>query len=155
MSGRPSTGEAVGLLESELRAARETRADLGAEDVWRAFLRFGRVRFDTPDTPDVDGLLFQYGTHAFDAPATFTLDFTRQFDVIDSDGEHDHYVQVHCELRYGLAPALQDLGSFNSWFFHDVEDDLDHWAQALRNQPVWTAISALKPAETRVYQEPV
>jgi hypothetical protein len=58
-------------------------------------------------------------------------------------------------VRHGRESQQQDLGSFNSWFFHDAEDDLGHWAQALRNQPVWTAISALKPVVITVCQERV
>jgi hypothetical protein len=109
--------EVVGLLEDELGVGRRALADLDTGDAWLAFLRFGRRLFDVPDTADADGLLFQYGTYSFDGPPTFTLDLTRQFEIADSDGDHDHYVQVHCELRYRPAPALQALGSFDSWFF--------------------------------------
>ncbi|GGT24466.1 hypothetical protein GCM10010271_29820 [Streptomyces kurssanovii] len=34
-----------------------------------------------------------------------------RFDIID-DGEHDHYMQVHCELRYEPEPDLDALGRF-------------------------------------------
>ncbi|WP_329063183.1 hypothetical protein [Streptomyces sp. NBC_01429] len=153
MTRRASMDEAVGLLEGELGP--RPPAALVTEDVWLAFLRFGRRRFHVPGTPDADGLLFEYGTYAFDGPRTFTLDLSRQFEVSDSDGDHDHYVQVHCELRYGLAPALEALGSFNSWFFHDAGDDLEAWAQGLTGRAAWTAIHRLKPAGTRVYQERV
>ncbi|MFD9487606.1 hypothetical protein ACFWBX_27290 [Streptomyces sp. NPDC059991] len=123
MSGKPATVEALRLLERELQAAeRERSPGLDGEDAWRAFLRFGRLRFATADTPDADGLLVQYGTHAFDGPATFTLDFARQFEAVDSDGDHEHYVQVHCELHYRPVPALQALGTWSSWYFHDAED---------------------------------
>ncbi|WP_411088175.1 hypothetical protein [Streptomyces sp. 061-3] len=155
MTRIPSTDEAVGVLESELRVGRQALADLGTEDAWRAFLRFGRRLFDVPDTPDADGLLFQYGTYSFDGPPTFTLDLTRQFEIADNDGDHDHYVQVHCELRYGYALALQTLGSFDSWFFHDGGDDLDEWAQGLSERAAWSTIRTLEPAEIRVYQEQV
>ncbi|MEV8527223.1 MULTISPECIES: hypothetical protein [unclassified Streptomyces] len=57
----------------------------------------------------------------------FTVDLTRQFGISDADGEHDHYVQVHCELRYEPEPALGALGCFDSWFFHGTEADLDQW----------------------------
>ncbi|MFE0702334.1 hypothetical protein [Streptomyces sp. NPDC058872] len=155
MTRRPSTDEAVGLLKSELGSERRALDDLVTEDLWRAFLRFGRRLFDVPDAPDADGLLFQHGTHAFDGPPTFVLDLTRQFEVSDSDGDHDHYVQVHCELRYGLAPALEALGSFDSWFFHDAGDDLEEWAQGLTGRAAWATIHRRKPTEIRVYQEQV
>ncbi|WP_405860130.1 hypothetical protein OG361_35260 [Streptomyces sp. NBC_00090] len=141
------------LLEGELGS--RAFAVPVPEDVWFAFLRFGRRMFHVPDTPDADGLLFQYGTYAFDGPATFTLDLTRQFEVSDSDGDYDHYVQVHCELRYGLTPALEALGSFHSWFFHDAGADLEEWAQVLTERAVWTTIRELRPIEIKVYQERV
>ncbi|MFE1288208.1 hypothetical protein [Streptomyces sp. NPDC058751] len=153
MTPRPSMDEAVGLLEGEL-GPRPPAAPV-TEDLWLAFLRFGRRRFHVPDTPDADGLLFQYGIHAFDGPPMFTLDLVRQFEVSDSDGDHDHYVQVHCELRYGLTPALEALGSFDSWFFHDAGDDLEAWAQELTERAAWTAIHGLEPTGIRVYRERV
>lgn len=155
MTPRPSMDEAVGLLEGELRSGRQTLADRVTEDVWLAFLRFGRRLFDVADTPDADGLLFQYGTYAFDGPPTFTLDLTRQFEICDSHGDHDHYVQVHCNLRYGLSPALEALGGFDSWFFHGAGDDLEEWAQGLTERAAWTTIHRIRPAEVRVYQEQV
>ncbi|MCB5163798.1 hypothetical protein LG634_02930 [Streptomyces bambusae] len=115
----------------------------------------GRRRFRVPDAPDADGLLFQYGTYAFDGPPTFTLDLTRQFEVTDGAGGHDHYVQVHCELRYDPAPALAALGSFDSWFFHGAGSDLDEWARGLTGRAAWSAIRGRKAAGIRVYQERV
>ncbi|MFJ3780117.1 hypothetical protein ACIPX0_51540 [Streptomyces sp. NPDC090075] len=147
--------EAVGMLEDELASGLQSLDDLETEDLWLAFLRFGRQPFDVSDTPDADGLLFQYGTYAFDGLPAFTLDLTRQFEISDSDGDHDHYVQVHCELRYGVAPALEALGSFDSWFFHGAGNDLEEWAQGLTVRAAWTTIHRLKPTEIRVYQEQV
>jgi hypothetical protein len=147
--------EAAGLLEGELGSGQRALDELVTEDCWLAFLRFGRRLFDVSDTPDADGLLFQYGTHAFGDPREFTLDLTRQFEISDNDGDHDHYVQVHCELRYRLAPALESLGSFDSWFFHDAGDDLEEWVQGLTERAAWATIRRLRPTEIRVYQEQV
>jgi len=155
MTRRPPTDEAVELLESELRGGQQAFTDLDTKDAWLAFLRFGRQLFDVAHTSDADGLLFQYGTYSFDGPPTFTLDIARQFEIADSDGNHDHYVQVHCELQYSPAPTLQALGSFNSWFFHGAGDDLDEWAEKLSERAAWTTIRTLKPAEIKVYQEQV
>ncbi|MYS19889.1 MULTISPECIES: hypothetical protein [unclassified Streptomyces] len=146
--------DALPLLRAELEVTGAT-ADLGAEEAWLAFVRFGRMRFRTPDTFDADGLLFQYGTHTFDGPATFLLDFTRQFVVTDADGNHNHYVQVHCELRYSAVSALHDLGSFASWFFHDGEDDLDRWSTAMSSRAAEGALREFKPTGLRVYREQV
>ncbi|APU44884.1 hypothetical protein UK14_06700 [Streptomyces sp. NRRL F-4428] len=64
-------------------------------------------------------------------------------------------MQVHCELGFGLTPALEALGSFHSWFFHEAGADLEEWAQGLTERAAWTAIRRLKPTELRVYQERV
>ncbi|MFE0405525.1 hypothetical protein ACFW19_26995 [Streptomyces nigra] len=155
MTPRRSVDEAVALLEGELRAGHRALADLGTEDVWQSFLRFGRQLFDVSEAPDGDGLLFQYGTDSFDGSPTFTVDLTRQFEVSDADGDHDHYLQVHCEVRYGSGPSLEALGSFDSWFFHDSGDNLEEWARALTELSAWTAIKVLTPTEIRVFQERV
>ncbi|MDQ0604990.1 hypothetical protein QF037_009335 [Streptomyces canus] len=155
MTQRLPIDEAAALLESELKGEQQTFTDLDTEDAWLAFLRFGRRLFDVADTADADGLLFQYGIYSFDGPATFTLDLARQFEIADSDGNHDHYVQVHCELRYGPAPALQALGSFHSWFFHGAGDNLDEWAEELSARAAWTTIRPLRPTDIKVYQEQV
>ncbi|MFF4428432.1 hypothetical protein ACFYZ4_04590 [Streptomyces sp. NPDC001513] len=69
------------MLKGELKGEWQELADLDTEDVWLAYLRFGRRLFDVPDTPDADGLLVQYGTHSFDGSPIFTLDLTRQFEM--------------------------------------------------------------------------
>ncbi|WP_369148990.1 hypothetical protein [Streptomyces sp. R44] len=109
--------EALDFLRVAMEVERSTKTELTTRAAWLAFMRFARRRFATAPTPDSDGLLFQYGTYAFTGRPMFTVDLTRQFDITDDDGEHDHYVQVHCELRYECEPALDALGSFNSWFF--------------------------------------
>jgi hypothetical protein len=98
-------------------------------------------------------MLFQYGTHAFDGPPMFTLDLTRLFGFNDDDGEHDHYVQVHCELGYPSDPALDQLSNFNSWFFHDTDEALDQWAEALVKR--LGPLRGRQPADLRLYEEPV
>lgn len=55
MPSSPPTDEAVRLLEADLRAERQPLTDLDTEHAWHAFIRFGRRRFDTPNTADVDG----------------------------------------------------------------------------------------------------
>ncbi|MCX5401430.1 hypothetical protein [Streptomyces sp. NBC_00102] len=155
MVHRPSKDEALGLLRSEIGPERGEFAASAAEDLWPAWLRFGGRRFDVPDVPDADGLLLQYGTYAFDGPPMFLLDFVRQFEIVDSDGLHDQYVQVHCELRYEPTPLLDALGSFDSWFFHDSGDELEQWAAEFTEGAGWKMIRGLKPAEVRVYQERV
>ncbi|MFF3609200.1 hypothetical protein [Streptomyces sp. NPDC002463] len=83
----------------------------------------------------------------------FTVDLTRQFDVTDDDGEHDHYVQVHCELRYEPEPDLDALGSFESWFFHDAAADLDEWFTAMEGR--LALLLGRRPSGNDLYVEPV
>jgi hypothetical protein len=153
MPHRPPISEALQFLEDELESGHRDLAELTTRDVWPAFLRFGRRRFATAATPDADGLLFQYGTHAFSGPPMFTLDLARQFEINNAEGGHDHYVQVHCELRYVPQPSLQDLGAFNSWFFHDTGDDFDAWVDSLSVR--LELLQDRKPAEISLYEEAV
>ncbi|GHC73319.1 hypothetical protein [Streptomyces cinnamoneus] len=153
MPSRPRMEEALGVLRSELDAGRSPVTELTTRDAWLAYLRFGRQRFDTAPTPDCDGLLFQYGTYAFNGTPMFTLDLTRQFAVVDADGEHDHYLQVHCELRYEPTADLEGLGSFNSWFFHDADADFGPWADAMGGRLV--PLIDCTPSEVELYEEQV
>ncbi|CAM5510945.1 MULTISPECIES: hypothetical protein [Streptomyces] len=95
MPNRPRLEEALDFLRADLASGHSEMTQWTTRGAWLAFMRFGRRRFDAAPTPDSDGLLFQYGTYAFSGRSMFTVDLTRQFDVTDEDGEHDHYVQVH------------------------------------------------------------
>lgn len=152
MSSRPPLTDALRDLRSEVGSG--TRG-MKAEAAWAGFLRFGRRRYDTAETPDADGLLFQYGTFSFDGVPEFVLDFTRQFEINDVDGEHDHYVQVHCELRYPDEPVLREVGKLNSWFFHDGGEDLDQWSGAVRDHAVWEVVRDRTPSEIRILMEDI
>ncbi|MCX4513885.1 hypothetical protein OHA27_26905 [Streptomyces sp. NBC_01619] len=144
---------ALDLLRAEVAIGRPASTELTARTVWPAFVRFGQERFDTAPTPDSDGLLFQYGTYSFGGPPMFTVDLTRQFTIVDDHGEHDHYIQVHCELRYESDPAPDDLGSFHSWFFYDTDESLDQWFDAVgaHLQPLLDRL----PSEIKLYKEKV
>ena len=151
MSNRAPTDQALELFRGELHQGGRLLADLTLGQAWPAYLRFGHQRFDTPATPESDGLLFQYGTYPFYGPPMFLVTLTRQFEVNDHDGEHNHFVQIHCELRYQPDPALQRLGSFNHWFFHDTDDDLDHWAGEL--SPHLDLLPRYRPDEIHLVEE--
>ncbi|MFE5666069.1 hypothetical protein ACFQ7W_19305 [Streptomyces niveus] len=153
MHDTPRVEEALDLLRAELEVGRSAKTELTTRAAWLAFMRFGRRRFATAPTPDSDGLLFQYGTYAFSGRPMFTVDLTRQFDISDDDGEHDHFVQVHCELRYECEPALDALGGFNSWFFHDADADLDEWLADMEVQLELLLVRG--PSEVDVYEESV
>ena len=61
---------------------------------WSAFKEFGRETFG----PEHIGLLFQVGTYNFTGEPLFYFDPVCQFEISDSEGEHDHFEQLHCEL---------------------------------------------------------
>jgi len=60
-----------------------------------------------------------------------------------------------CELRYEPVHQLRALGHFESWFFHDADEELDGWADGLRLHDFWTTIRSCHPTEIRIYQEQV
>ncbi|UUU18881.1 hypothetical protein [Streptomyces sp. DSM 40750] len=155
MSRRLPIDQAQERLRHELSAGQQPLSELDLDEMWLRFVRFGSQRFDTAGTPDADGLLFQYGTHSFEGPRVFTLDLARQFEVNDATGEHDHYIQLHCELRYEPVFQLRALGHFESWFFHDTDDELDRWADGLGLHQFWEILRNFHPTEIRVYQEQV
>ncbi|GCD47842.1 hypothetical protein [Streptomyces paromomycinus] len=157
-SGVRPVDEAAARLQAELHAVTGRTAPLttaAAEQAWRAYIRFARQCFATPATPDADSLLFEYGTFALDGPPAFTLDLSRQFEVEDEDGEHDHYVQVHCALRYAPAPGLRTLGHFGSWFVFGSDGDVDRWAHEVRSQAVWKTVRDHEPTTIAISQERV
>ncbi|MCD9146056.1 hypothetical protein [Streptomyces albireticuli] len=153
MPDRLPMEEACAFLRTELKTVTPATSVPTLEAAWGAFLRFGRQRFATPPLPDADGLLFQYGTHAFSGPPMFIMDFARQFAVIDDEGEHDHFTQIHCELRYESDVALDDLGSLTTWFFHDTGQDIDLWAESVERH--LEPLLDRRPSAVEQYQERV
>lgn len=155
MSRKLPVEQAQEQLQLELSRGQQSLAELDLGEVWFRFVRFGSQRFDTAETPDADGLLLQYGTHAFEGPPVLMLDLARQFEINDASGEHDRYIQLHCELRYEPVPQLRTLGHYESWFFHDTDEELDRWAEVLGRQEFWKIVRNFHPQEIRVYQEQV
>ncbi|GAA3918567.1 hypothetical protein GCM10022244_29740 [Streptomyces gulbargensis] len=152
MPNRSQATGALDCLRAELAAERLVTAEGSTRGAWRAFMRFGRMRFRTAPQADSDGLLLQYGTYAFSGRPMFTVDLTRQLNVSD-DSERDHYVQVRCELRYTPTLDLDALGSFHSWFFYDTDPDLDGWFAAMGER--LGPLLDRAPAGIDLFEEPV
>ncbi|MGW0773434.1 hypothetical protein ACWD01_07180 [Streptomyces sp. NPDC002835] len=55
--------------------------------------------------------------------------------------------------RPRMEEALDALGSFDSWFFHDANADLDEWLAAMERH--LELLLARRPSEIDVYEEPV
>ncbi|WP_042410668.1 hypothetical protein [Streptacidiphilus carbonis] len=153
MTSRPSLDQALGHFRGELEQHGRPLAELTLDQAWPAFQRFGQHRFATPSTPDADGLLFQYGTHTVHGPPMFVVDLTRQFEINDHNGEHDHFLQIHCELHYRPEPALERLGNFHRWYFHDTDDTLDQWAHEL--SPHLDLLPRYRPDQVHLIEEQV
>jgi hypothetical protein len=136
--------EATAQLKAEL-AAEPDSSRLDAERAWRAFGRFAREDFSVVPEADADGLLFEYGTYNFYGPEEFLLSFSRQFLVVDADGEYSHYIQVQCMLRYRADPDLRALGADHDWYFYDSGLELHRWIEDLKPEPVWERVQDRDP----------
>lgn len=87
-------------------------------------------------------VLFQCGEFKLEGVEQFNLDFTRQYDFSDEEGEYDHMEQVSCTL---WTPLTRDLWhtQTNLWaeevgtlpeFFARVET-LPEFQRAVNYQP--------------------
>lgn len=79
---------------------------------WSAFKEFGREVFGLESV----GLLFQVGTFDFTGRQLFYFDPVCQFEITDSDGEHDHFEQLHCELTCTPDESLSGVEA-SLWSF--------------------------------------
>ena len=86
---------------------------------WHAFKAFGRQLA----IQDGVGLLFQVGTFNFTGEPLFYFDPVCQLERLGTDGEHDGFEQIHCELTCLPAPQLEGVeASLWSFGFPSVED---------------------------------
>jgi hypothetical protein len=115
---RPAAIEEAAAVFQALVTAHGLRVEeLTAPSAWQVFVDYSHVAFATADLPDADGLLYQYGMYPHTGQPLFELDLVRQFEVVDAEDEHDHYVHMHCTLRYAPTPELQALGADHCWWF--------------------------------------
>ncbi|MEV4490812.1 hypothetical protein AB0K04_11925 [Micromonospora coxensis] len=143
-------------------AAEATFRDLGGFAVHEAAVpspdrlldavrRFAAVEFDvSPALPEQDGLLFQYATLG----DGFVLGVVRQFEVVDADGDHEQYVQLHAE--YTLPPDPGRSGHHEDWWFRGGPEPFDAWFARVAADPVWRAVDPAAPdIRFDVWQESV
>jgi hypothetical protein len=154
VSRRAAIGEAAAVFHALITAHGLRVGELTARSAWQVFGDFGDVAFETPDLPDADGLLYQYGMHRLRQRSLFELDLVRQFEVVDAEGDHDHYVQMHCTLRYAPTPELAALGADQCWWFPD-QVTLAAWLHSVAARPEWAVLDAQKPKQVAVHQENV
>ena len=108
MSSAPQAERLAALL-GQHRVDHRSASGLAA---WSAFKEFGRGVFG----PETVGLLFQVGTFDFTGRPLFYFDPVCQFEIIGSDGEHDHFEQLHCELTCSPEATLSGIEA-SIWSF--------------------------------------
>jgi hypothetical protein len=126
-----------------------------AGQTWEVFKEFVGIPFET-EGPDSDGVLFQTGSFSFHGQDEFYVDFLRQFEVVEEDGEHDHYEQLHCEFRFPVKEVTRSFGNFNHWWF--AHDDAQPWADfvaLVEGRPEFIAFRSVTPQAARIEQEEV
>ena len=108
MSSTPQAQRLAAFLRQH-GVDRQSASGLAA---WSAFKDFGREMFGSRGI----GLLFEVGTYDFTGRPLFYFDSVCQFEIIDSDGEHDHFEQLHCELTCAPDDAVNGIEA-SLWSF--------------------------------------
>lgn len=124
-------------------------------DTWEVFKEFIAIPSET-EGPGSDGVLYQTGTYDFHGQDEFYLDFLRQFEVVEEDGEHDHYEQLHCEFRFPVTEFTRSFGNFDHWWFAD--DEAQPWADfvaLVEGRPEFIAFRSVTPQAAEIEQEEV
>jgi hypothetical protein len=141
-----------GVLLEMLRARGVDPAALrSAAEAWAVFKDFVLVPFATGS----DGVLYQTGVTGYGGPKVFYLDFVRQFEVVDVDGEHDHFEQLHCEFRYPVSDETRSFGSFNEWWFADEGEPWADFVALVETRPEFLALGATASQAASVFQDKV
>jgi hypothetical protein len=113
---------------------------------WEAFKQF--LLLPIVEEGITDGALFQCGVFNFTGANLFHLDFVRQYEYSDADGEYESMEQVHCELmahpsvdlkRIKTNLWLEDCASLQD-FFNQVES-LPEFQVAIRHSPYTLDVS--------------
>ena len=106
-------------LEALLEQHGCPKSRASGQTAWRAFKTYGSEVFGQSGV----GLLFQSGIYTFTGTPQFYFDPLCQFEVLDHEGEHDHFEQLHCELtcepHEHLTTAKAEMWSFD---FATAED---------------------------------
>lgn len=112
-----------------------------------AIREFEGIEFDVPTITDADGFLFQLGSVNWLPEPTFILGITRQLEVVDSEGEHESYLQVAMDFHYPLDGDLSAIESASSWWFRNSSNDFSGWLQSVENHRIWQRVSDKAPRE--------
>jgi hypothetical protein len=83
------------------------------------------------------------------------LTFTRQFEVVEDDGEHDYYEQLQAEFQFELTADLEALGGSTAWWFADEGRLIDDYFEEVERSPGFDAVAEQSPTSFCVRQEAV
>ena len=151
---RISEGEWV--LRAMLREAGvDPDAPKSAAEVWEVFRRFAEVPSEASG-PDSDGVLYESGAFSFYGPDEFYLDFVRQFDVAEPNGEHHHYEQLVCRFRFALDDRTERFERFSYWWFAGgPRSEWDDFVAMVESRPEFTELGSAPPSAAAIEQAPV
>ena len=131
MSNTPQANRLVELLRQH-GVGGQSAAGMAA---WSAFKAYGREVFGSPGV----GLLFQAGTYGFTGKPLFHFDPVCQFEIVDQDGEHDYFEQLHCEMTcqpdeasHGVSAELWSFGYDSADAFFAAVESLPAFRVAAR-----------------------
>ncbi|ONH57035.1 hypothetical protein CcI49_26790 [Frankia sp. CcI49] len=143
------TENAAQVLLAKVEAQRTAAHELTVRQAWAVFLDFAAVRFDVPDEPNADGLLYQFGIFDFGGGSAFRLAPVRQFARFDDD----EYIQVHLEIQFAPSANLAALGKHSEWWFSDDSIELSDWTRAISRRSEWAILDELNPTMINIYQD--
>jgi hypothetical protein len=118
---------------------------------WKVFTQFAREAVNTAS----DGLLFESGIYRFTGSERFTVHFTRQFEVLYDDGDHDHFEQLRCEFLYEPTEELRALGSLILWCFPSEGESIADWCEEAEHTVEFEWARELTPSQATASQEVV
>ena len=95
-------GEAAAVFQALIKTHGLRVEELTARSAWQVFDDYSRVAFDTPDLPDADGLLYQYGMYRPKGRSLFELDLIRRFELVDPEASMT--TTCSCTARCGMRP---------------------------------------------------
>lgn len=150
---RRSVGSALGVAQSIVGQLGSGHDVPTVDQLFRAIRDFQLIQFDVPDGADADAFLFQYGKVNWFPDPTFVVNFVRQLEITDADGEHAAYSQVQLEYRYQVDSDLDSIQGYDSWWFPESQGPFSEWLESVKQDPVWTTTRGKVPADFEVSQE--
>ncbi len=138
--------ETEGQLKSMLASAGFDMSNPDPQVAWNVFKSFVQEPVECAD----DGVLFQCG--ASFSKELFSLDFVRQFEIEDENGEYGHMEQLHCEFTCVSNDLLCNLQK-NLWA--SDFDNLNEYFAAVENLSEFQIALSYKDWKCKVEQEGV